>query len=75
MFGMNFFMFDDVTMRIAISNDFWIFISVWFPLTLVTFIGYTIIMLRKKKHPKRGWTPMTIVTAGMAGLGSEEKGV
>jgi hypothetical protein len=48
---MNLFVFDDDTRRLRISPDFWIFIALWLPLTLITGGIYVFIKSRpKSKH-------------------------
>lgn len=46
--GMNLFVFEDETSRLKISPDFWIFIVLWLPLTLMTGGVYAFIKSRPK---------------------------
>ena len=62
---MNFFTFDGEARRINISDDFWKFVVTWIPLTLLTFLGYGLIMLRKKKTPKKEKEMWRAVSPGL----------
>jgi len=53
LYGMNFFIFDHVKKKIAIANDFWVFIATWLPLTMVTAAMYIVILRLDKKVPKK----------------------
>jgi hypothetical protein len=48
-FGMNFFLYNEDTRRIQISNDFWIFIATWLPLTLITGTLYILVVYLDKR--------------------------
>jgi len=48
-FGMNFFLFNQQTRGIEISNDFWIFIATWLPLTLITGTLYMLVVYLDKR--------------------------
>ncbi|KAF1355799.1 hypothetical protein EJ07DRAFT_131126 [Lizonia empirigonia] len=53
--GMNLFVFDTTTGKLRVSPDFWIFIAVWLPLTLITGGLYAFIKSRTKRDAiKRG---------------------
>ena len=54
-YGMNLFVFNQQTMRIMIADDFWIYIATWIPLTLLTFVGYGLLVLRHKPRAENGW--------------------
>jgi hypothetical protein len=41
---MNFFVFDQTRRQIIIGNDFWIFIALWLPLTVLTMALYIFIV-------------------------------
>jgi hypothetical protein len=47
--GMNLFVFDEPTGKLKISPDFWIFIAVWLPLTLITGGVYVWVKARTKR--------------------------
>lgn len=49
-FGMNFFVFNQQTRGIEISNDFWIFIATWLPLTLITGTLYMLVVYLDKRR-------------------------
>ncbi|KAF1963309.1 hypothetical protein CC80DRAFT_541248 [Byssothecium circinans] len=44
LFGMNFFLFNSESKQLEISPDFWMFIAVWLPLTVVTGGMYVLIL-------------------------------
>ncbi len=50
---MNFFIFDQERWQIAISDNFWVFIATWIPLTLVTGAVYMIIVWRDARRKGR----------------------
>jgi hypothetical protein len=57
---MNFFVFDSGSKAIRISNDFWIFVATWLPLTLITGTLYMLIVyLDKRKKGKKFIWPWT----------------
>ncbi|KAH7398546.1 hypothetical protein BKA66DRAFT_407987 [Pyrenochaeta sp. MPI-SDFR-AT-0127] len=55
LFGMNFFAFDDLSGRLKISPDFWIFSASWLPLSVVTGASYVFIQYfysrRRRRRP------------------------
>lgn len=51
---MNFFTFNQKTMRIAVAEDLWIYVATWLPLTLLTLVGYGVVVLLVKP-PERRW--------------------
>lgn len=53
LYGMNFFVFDQVKRHIAIADDFWVFVATWLPLTMVTAAMYLVILRLDKKPPKK----------------------
>ena len=59
-YGMNLFVFNQQTMKIMIANDFWIYIATWIPLTLLTFLGYGLVVLRHKSRAENGWHWLSI---------------
>ena len=61
---MNFFVFDAQARRILVSDDFWKFVVTWIPLTLLTFLGYGLMMLKKQKKKK-------VTGKGMEGIKNE----
>ncbi|MCJ1457002.1 hypothetical protein MMC28_007368 [Mycoblastus sanguinarius] len=54
LYGMNLFAFDQATRRFVIAKDFWIYIVTWIPLTLLTFLGYGLLVLRHKPPQENG---------------------
>jgi hypothetical protein len=61
---MNFFVFDSSSKAIRISNDFWIFVATWLPLTLITGTLYMLIVyLDKRKKGKQFVWPWTRLQA------------
>ena len=54
LFGMNFFTFDPNTMKIVVSEDLWIYIATWLPLTLLTLLAYAVVVLLVQR-PERRW--------------------
>ena len=54
LFGMNFFTFNQHTMKIVIAEDLWIYIATWLPLTLLTLLGYAVVVLLVQR-PERRW--------------------
>ena len=54
LFGMNFFTFDSRTMKIVVAEDLWIYIATWLPLTLLTLLGYAVVVLLVQR-PERRW--------------------
>ena len=52
---MNFFYFDPRTVKLVIAKDFWIFIVIWLPLALLTFLGYGALVLRRRPQNKLSW--------------------
>lgn len=54
LFGMNFFTFNQETMRIVVAEDIWIYVATWLPLTLLTLLGYGVVVLLVKP-PERRW--------------------
>ena len=57
---MNLFVFNQQTMKIMIADDFWIYIVTWIPLTLLTFLGYGVLVLRHKPRAENGWHWLSI---------------
>ena len=53
---MNFFAFDTDAKRIAIGNDFYIFIVLWLGLTLLTGAAFGITYWAKRKHIPLPWS-------------------
>lgn len=53
LYGMNLFLFNPETRRLVISDDFWICVLTWFLLTLVTFLGYSALLIRNR--PRGEW--------------------
>lgn len=51
---MNFFTFNQETMRIVVAEDIWIYVATWLPLTLLTLLGYGVVVLLVKP-PERRW--------------------
>ena len=45
---MNLFVFNQQTMKLMIADDLWIYIATWIPLTLLTFLGYRLLVLHHK---------------------------
>ena len=54
LYGMNFFTFDSHTMKIVVAEDLWIYIATWLPLTLLTLLGYAVVVLLVQR-PERRW--------------------
>ena len=52
---MNFFAFNERTARLVIAEDFWIYVATWLPLTMITFLGYVIMVLRRKSCADEVW--------------------
>ena len=52
---MNLFVFNQDTKRIVIAKDFWIYIATWLPLTLLTFVGYQLVVNLHKPRAEGGW--------------------
>lgn len=52
---MNFFAFNERTARLVIAEDFWIYVATWLPLTMLTFLGYVIMVLRRKSCEDEEW--------------------
>ncbi|GES57632.1 hypothetical protein ATEIFO6365_0001092100 [Aspergillus terreus] len=44
LYGMNFFDFNEANKQIVISNEFWIFVATWLPLTFLTMAVYILIV-------------------------------
>lgn len=55
LYGMNLFAFDQTTRRFVVAKDFWIYIVTWIPLTLLTFLGYGLLVLRHRPRQENGW--------------------
>ena len=55
LYGMNFFAFNQRTARLVIAEDFWIYVATWLPLTTLTFLGYVIMVLRRKSCEDEEW--------------------
>ena len=51
---MNFFEFNQQTMKIVVAEDLWIYFATWLPLTLLTLVGYGVVVLLVKS-PERRW--------------------
>ena len=54
-YGMNLFVFNQQTRRIMIAQDFWIYIATWIPLTVLTFLGYRLLVWRHNLRAENGW--------------------
>lgn len=52
---MNLFLFDQSTKKLIIADDFWIYVATWLLLTLVTFLGYQVMVRLHKPHAEGGW--------------------
>lgn len=53
---MNFFVFNQQTMRIKVADDFWIYVATWLPLTILTILGYGVVdHVIKPPEQRRHW--------------------
>ena len=50
---MNFFVFNQQTMRIVVAEDLWIYIATWLPLTLLTLLAYGVVVLLVQPRERR----------------------
>ena len=52
---MNLFIFNPQTRRLVIADDFWICVVTWVLLTLLTFSGYGVLLIRSRPRGANDW--------------------